>query len=57
MAPARTEEARRLFGIALSIKRGETPRSTSVEAAALADENTEAFLSEMASKPTRRRLT
>ncbi len=42
--PAVSEAQRRLAGIALSIKRGETPRSYSKEAANMSDSMTEAQL-------------
>jgi len=46
--PARSEAQRRLAAIALSIKRGETPRSYSQEAAHMADSMTEAQLEKFA---------
>lgn len=44
--PAKTEAQRKLFCIALSIKRGETPKTYSEEAARIAAENTEETLVE-----------
>ena len=44
--PATSEAQRRLFCVALSIKRGETPKSYSKQAAKLAEENDEATLKE-----------
>ncbi len=46
--PAYSEVQRKLAGIALSIKRGKTPRSYSKEAAAMADSMTEAELEKFA---------
>lgn len=46
--PAISEGQRRLAGIALAIKRGETPRSYSKEAAKMADTMTEKQLREYA---------
>ena len=46
--PAISEMQRRLAGIALSIKRGKTPRSYSEEAAHMADSMTEAQLEDFA---------
>ncbi len=46
--PAISEAQRRLAGIALSIKRGKTPRSYSKEAAKMADSMTEAQLEKYA---------
>lgn len=42
--PATSEAQRKLFCIALSIKRGETPASYSKEAAKIAEENSEETL-------------
>lgn len=42
--PAETEAQRKLFCIALSIKRGETPASYSAQAAKIAKENSEETL-------------
>lgn len=47
--PSVSETQRRLAGIALSIKRGKTPRSYSKEAANMADSMTEAQLEKFAS--------
>lgn len=51
----------RLFGIALAMKRGETPYSYSEEAAKIARSTSEAELERMIKegekKPTRRRIT
>jgi len=44
--PAVNEAQRRLFCIALSIKRGETPATYSKEAAKIAEENSEETLTE-----------
>lgn len=44
MSPATSEAQRKLFCIALSIKRGETPKTYSEEAAKIAVENTEETL-------------
>ena len=49
--PAASEAQRRLAGIALSMKRGETPRSYSREAADMADSMTEAQLEKYARTP------
>ncbi len=46
--PPVSEEQRRLAGIALSIKRSQTPRSYSKEAAKMADSLTETQLEEFA---------
>lgn len=46
--PAVSEAQRRLAGIALSMKRGKTPRSYSKEAAKMADSMTEAELEKFA---------
>ncbi len=46
--PAVSEVQRRLAGIALAIKRGQTPRSYSQEAARMADSMTEAQLEKFA---------
>ncbi len=48
--PAVSERQRRLFGIALRIKRGELPRSYSPEAARLADSMSERKLREFAKR-------
>jgi len=44
--PATSEAQRRLFCIALSIKRGETPKTYSKQAAKMAAENSEETLTE-----------
>lgn len=49
--PATSEAQRKLFCIALSIKRGETPASYSEEAARLASENSEETLKDYCEKP------
>ena len=49
--PATSENQRRLFCVALSIKRGETEASYSKEAARIASENSEATLVEFCEKP------
>jgi hypothetical protein len=49
--PARSESQRKLAGIALSEKRGETPQSYSSEAARMANSMSEEELRRMASKP------
>ena len=46
MSPATSEAQRRLFCVALSIKRGETPKSYSKQAAKMASEMSEAQLAE-----------
>lgn len=46
MSPAVSEAQRRIFCIALAIKRGETPKTYSKEGARLAAENTEETLVE-----------
>lgn len=46
MSPARTEAQRKLFCIALSIKRGKTSTSYSKEAAKMASEMSEEVLKE-----------
>jgi len=51
--PAKTEAQRRIFCVALSIKRGLTPKSYSAEAAKMAEEMSEETLKEYCgSKPT-----
>lgn len=52
--PAVSERQRRLMAIALSIKRGETPRSYSREAARIADSMSEAELRKYAKRTKRR---
>ncbi len=54
--PAVSEAQRRLAGIALSMKRGETPKSFSKQAAEMADSMSEEELRKMASKPKSRRI-
>jgi hypothetical protein len=49
--PARSENQRKLAGIALSEKRGETPKNYSSEAARMAKSMSEEELRKMASKP------
>ena len=46
MSPAVSEAQRKLFCIALSMKRGETPKSYSKEAARLAEQNDEKTLAD-----------
>ena len=48
--PAISEAQRRLFCVALSIKRGETPASYSKQAAKIAEENDEATLKDYCEK-------
>ena len=48
--PAESEKQRRLMAIALRIKKGETPRSYSREAAAIADDMSLEQLEEFATK-------
>ena len=48
--PAKSEDQRKLAGIALSMKRGETPKSYSDEAKSMADSMSEKELEKMASK-------
>ena len=54
--PAASEAQRRLAGIALSIKRGKTPRSYSKEAAAMADSMSEADLEKFAHSVKKKKL-
>ena len=54
--PAKSESQRKLMGIALSIKRGETPRSYSAEAASIADSMTLTQLEEYAKSPPKEQL-
>ena len=54
--PAASESQRKLAGIALSMKRGETPRSYSKEAAAMADSMTEKQLVEFAHSVEKKKL-
>jgi len=49
--PATSKNQRTLFCIALSIKRGETPRTYSAEAAKMADEMSEKQLSDYCENP------
>jgi hypothetical protein len=49
--PAKSIKQQRLFGIALSMKRGETPYSYSPKASKLAKSMTETKLKEFASTP------
>ena len=51
--PAESEKQRKLAGIALAIKRGETPRSYSKEAAKMADSMSEEELEKYAHKVRR----
>lgn len=52
--PAVSEKQRTLFRIALSIKKGETPRSYSKEAAKLADEMSIEELEKYANEPIKK---
>lgn len=52
--PATSEAQRKLFCIALSIKRGETPASYSKQAAKLAEENSEETLKEYCEAPVKK---
>jgi len=54
MSPANSESQRRLFCVALSIKRGETAKSYSKQAAQIADENDEATLKEFCESKVRK---
>lgn len=54
--PPVSEAQRKLAGIALAMKRGETPRSYSKEAAKMAASMTEEQLEEFARKPKARRV-
>ena len=49
--PATSEAQRKLFCIALSIKRGETPATYSEQAAKMAEQNDEETLREYCEKP------
>jgi len=51
--PATSEAQRRAAGVALSIKRGQTPRSYSPEAARMADSMSEKQLRDFARKKKR----
>lgn len=46
MSPATSEAQKKLFCVALSIKRGETPKDYSKQAAKIAEENSEETLVE-----------
>lgn len=48
--PAKSEKQRKLFGIALSIKRGETPASYSPEASSIAESLSEKKIRKYAKK-------
>jgi hypothetical protein len=48
--PAKSEKQRRIMGVALSMKRGETPKSYSKEAAEIASSMSEEDLEDFASK-------
>jgi len=52
--PATSEDMRKKFCIALSIKRGETPRSYSPEAAEMADSMTEEQLRDYCKSPVKK---
>lgn len=52
--PATSESQRKLFCIALSIKRGETPASYSKEGARLASENSEETLKDYCESPVKK---
>jgi len=51
--PATSENQKTLFCIALAIKRGETPRSYSAEAAKMADEMSEEQLRDYCKAPVK----
>lgn len=53
--PATSEAQRTLFCIALAIKRGETPKSYSKEAARLAEENSEETLRDYCKAPVKKK--
>ena len=55
MSPSKTESQRKLAGIALSIKRGETTKGYSKQAAEMAKSMTIAELRAFASKPIKKR--
>jgi len=55
MSPATSERQRKLFCIALSIKRGETAKSYSREAARLAEENSEETLKDYCEQPIKKK--
>jgi hypothetical protein len=52
--PATSKAQRTLFCIALSIKRGETPKSYSKQAAKLAEENSEETLKDYCEAPVKK---
>ena len=52
--PATSERQRKLAGIALAMKRGETPKDYSPEAAEMARSMSEKSLREFASKPIKK---
>lgn len=52
--PATSEDQRTLFCIALSIKRGETAKSYSKEAARLAEQNSEETLKDYCESPVKK---
>jgi hypothetical protein len=52
--PATSENQKQLFCIALSIKRGKTPKSYSAQAAKMAEEMSEAKLQEYCSAPVKK---
>jgi len=54
MSPATSERQRKLAGIALSMKRGETPESYSPEAYEMARSMSEKELRKFASKPVKK---
>lgn len=51
--PATSQKQRKLFCIALAIKRGETPKSYSKEAARLAEQNSEETLKDYCEAPVK----
>ena len=51
--PATSEAQRKLFCIALSIKKGETPKNYSAQAAKLAEGNSEETLSHYCEEPVK----
>jgi len=54
MSPSSSERQRRLAGIALAMKRGETPMDYSPEAAEMARSMSEKSLEEFAKKPIKK---
>ena len=52
--PATSEAQRKLFCVALSIKRGETPKTYSEQAAKMAEENSEETLTEYCGSPVKK---